>query len=267
MVLTPRLDQRQSQTLVMTPQLQQAIKLLQMSNLELAGYIEQELESNPLLERDDGAGEGDGVPSGAEPGDQTVERDGEQVGDHDANYDGQDQVDPDNLSTIDFESRPGDVDIPDEAGYDVDYDNTYNNTSDAETPPPAQETVYAAGTGSGGGGYDGDLPGIEETVSRKPTMREHLLEQLHMDILDPVDRMIGHHLIGMLDEAGYITGDLSDIADTLGCPLARVEATLDAVQGFDPTGIFARNLSECLALQLFSKNFFPKKEKIPPVPK
>jgi len=260
MVLTPRLDQRQSQSLVMTPQLQQAIKLLQMSNLELAGYIEQELESNPLLERDDGANESGndqadneaGSQSDSQSGDLPGDQAGDKSGDQDANFDEQPQIDSDSLSTIDFDSKPGDVDIPDEAGYDVDYDNTYNNTSDAEAPAqPLQEMNFTAGAGGGGsGGYDGDLPGIEETVSEKPTMREHLLEQLHMDVVNPVDRMIGHHLIGALDETGYITGDLTDIADTLGCPLEHVEATLVAVQGFDPTGIFARNLRECLSLQL-----------------
>ena len=243
MTLTPRLDQRQSQSLVMTPQLQQAIKLLQMSSMELAGYIEQELEKNPLLERDEGEGVGETPASGDNAAEQSVIRDEPGA------------PDPENLSPIDFDAKPDDADIPDEAGYDIDYDNTYNNTTDAAAlDQPSQDMSFAnvagGGTGGGGGGYDGDLPGIEETVSEQPTLREHLLDQLHMDIADPVDRVIAHHLIGMLDEAGYISDDLSHIADTLGCLPERVEATLIKVQQFDPVGVFARSLSECLALQL-----------------
>ncbi len=258
MALTPRLDQRQSQSLVMTPQLQQAIKLLQMSSLELAGFIEQELETNPLLERDEGEGVGETAATEDraenQPGDQRENQAEDQTGDQGA-------PDPDDLVPIDFDAKPGDVEIPDEAGYDIDYDNTYNNSTDATTPDqPAQDMSFANTAGGnssgGGGGYDGDLPGIEDTVSEKPTLRAHLLDQLHMDILDPVDRMIGHHLIGMLDEAGYISDDLSHIAETLGCPPERVEATLIRVQGFDPTGIFARSLSECLSLQLRERDRF-----------
>lgn len=245
MVLTPRLDQRQSQSLVMTPQLQQAIKLLQMSNLELAGYLEAELEKNPMLEREEPAAEQMEEP----PSENTLSDGQEAQGDETG------AAEPEGLSDIDFASKPGDVEIPDEAGFDVDYDNIYNNTSGPDATPQQQDMNYTGGgsAGAGGGatlGYDGDLPGIEETVSEKPTMREHLLDQLHIDVFDPVDRMIGHHLIGMLDEAGYIAGDLSEIADTLGCSPERVEETLARVQGFDPTGIFARNLCECLSLQL-----------------
>ena len=246
MALTPRLDQRQSQSLVMTPQLQQAIKLLQMSSVELAGYIEQELETNPLLERDEGESVGENT------GD--VNQVGEQARDQTGNLDEQGASDPENLSPIDFDAKPGDVNIPDEAGHDIDYDNTYNNSTDAEAPGLAAQDLSfssAAGGGAiGSGGFDGDLPGIEETISEPPTMRAHLLDQLHMDVLDPVDRMIGHYLIGMLDESGYIPSDLSSIAEMLGCSPERVEVTLDRVQGFDPIGMFARSLSECLSLQL-----------------
>lgn len=238
MALTPRLDQRQSQSLVMTPQLQQAIKLLQMTNLELAGYVEEELEKNPLLERDEG--------------ERRADADGAATVEQDANLDDQVAPDMDNLDPIDFDGKPDDVNIPDEAGYDVDYDNIYNNTTE-ERPSEAPMTdmsLSGSGMTGAGGGYDGDLPGIEETVSEQRTLREHLLDQLHMDIMDPVDRMIGNHLIGALDEAGYIPDDLSDIADMLGCPLDRVEDTLAMVQQFEPAGMFARNLGECLALQL-----------------
>jgi len=91
---------------------------------------------------------------------------------------------------------------------------------------------------------------VEQMVAGRKSLREHLFEQLAVDIADPIDRMIGAHLIDMLDEAGYMVGDLEVLATQLGCALARVEATLARLQGFDPTGIFARSLAECLGLQL-----------------
>ena len=81
-------------------------------------------------------------------------------------------------------------------------------------------------------------------------MQEHLTGQLAVEIDDPIDRLIGVHLIDMLDEAGYLTGDLAQVAELLGCPIERVEAVLLRLQEFDPTGVFARSLAECLALQL-----------------
>ena len=81
-------------------------------------------------------------------------------------------------------------------------------------------------------------------------MRDHLLAQLSVDIADPVDRVIGAHLVDMVDDAGYLTGDLAEVAERLGCAEARVEAMLELLQRFDPPGVFARNLAECLALQL-----------------
>ncbi len=251
MPLTPRLEHRQSQSLVMTPQLQQAIKLLQLSNLELGEYVEAELEKNPLLERDEGDQRDDVSQAGDEPdaGDRPV--------------DDQSAPDVDNLEPIDFDSRPGDVEIPGEATYDVDYDNHYNNTSDASIGDASGNGMEHSGTvggsvgGSGSGGrFDGDLPGLEETLSGEPTLREHLLDQLNMDVLDPVDRLIGQNLIGMLDEAGYLTADLEALAITLGCDLERIDATLSRVQNFDPPGVFARDLGECLALQLRDQDRF-----------
>ncbi len=249
MVLTPRLDQRQSQSLVMTPQLQQAIKLLQMSNLELAEFVEQELETNPLLEHD----ERDSRPEdGAGDSPDAVE-----LAVSDGGLDEMVAPEVDNLEPVDFESRPQDVEISDEANYDVDYDNIYNNTADAggaENTAERSTGEYSSGSGASSGGYDGDLPGLEETLSEQPTLREHMLYQLQTDMVDPVDRVIGEHLIGMLDEAGYISGELDELAQTLGCEPARIESTLARLQEFDPPGIAARSLSECLALQLRDQN-------------
>ena len=231
MALTPRLELRQSQSLVMTPQLQQAIKLLQLSNLELAEYVEQELEKNPMLERD---GENhrdrdDGPSESADPPPSAAETE--------------------SLESIDFDAiQP--AEIEDDAR-DVDYDNLYSDGGSADGGLVAPQFADA---GLGGGGFDTLAPDLEETLSQKASLRDHLNGQLTMELDDPVDRLIGFHLIDMLDEAGYISGELETVAEILDCTVDRVEATLAKVQQFDPPGIFARSLSECLSLQLADKD-------------
>ncbi len=101
-----------------------------------------------------------------------------------------------------------------------------------------------------GGSFDGHDVNQEEILSGQTTLQDHLATQLAVEIHDPADRIIALHLIDMLDEAGYLTGDISQLAQLLGCSVARVEATITRLQGFDPTGIFSRSLAECLALQL-----------------
>ena len=231
MALTPRLELRQSQSLVMTPQLQQAIKLLQFSNLELAEYVEQELEKNPMLERDeeDHRDRDDGPSESADPPPSADETE--------------------SLESIDFDViQP--AEIEDDAR-DVDYDNLYSDGGSADGGLVAPQFADA---GLGGGGFDTLAPDLEETLSQKASLRDHLNGQLTMELDDPVDRLIGFHLIDMLDEAGYISGELETVAEILDCTVDRVEATLAKVQQFDPPGIFARSLSECLSLQLADKD-------------
>ncbi len=263
MALTPRLDLRQTQALVMTPQLQQAIKLLQLSNLELAEFIEQELQENPMLERDEDQPDEDRRDEDRRDADRRDagerpdgEGNGGEVG-TEAATDGADDADGfgeaevDGLESIDFSAAQS-VEIPADSGLDVDYENHYTNASAADVG----EATYAGpivadpGYAGSGGGFDTLRPDFEETLSDKPSLRDHLTAQLSMELDDPVDRVIGLHLIDLLDEAGYLSGELADVATVLGCPVARVEATLDQLQQFDPPGIFARSLAECLALQL-----------------
>jgi RNA polymerase sigma-54 factor len=232
MALAPRLELRQSQALVMTPQLQQAIKLLQLSNMELTEYVERELEQNPLLERDDEAPD--------EPG-----RNDEPAGDGDGA-----ETAGDALDGVDV--GPGGQDL------DVDYDNLWNNDSAADgamaaMPGDASAAAFAK-WGGRGGGFDGAGRDLEQTLSDSESLRDHLVGQLNMDLDDAVDRLIGLHLIDMLDEAGYISGELASVADILACDTARVEATLARLQQFDPPGICARDLAECLALQLSDRD-------------
>jgi len=251
MVLTPRLEQRQLQTLVMTPQLQQAIKLLQMSNQELGEFVEAELSENPILERDEGQNQdplqgGDETPLPEPEGDQTS---------------------PD-LQGVDHDPS-GSYEIPTEKGLDAELDNTYTNDSlmdGAESGSQNQDagpvnsvdqtfsTPQFASGKTGGAGYDG--PGLEQTVSETPTLREHLIGQLALGLSDPTDRMIALQLIDQLDEAGYYNEDLNRVAGQLGCSLEQVEQVFYTLQQFDPPGIFARSLSECLALQLKDRDRF-----------
>lgn len=237
MALQQRLDIRQSQSLVMTPQLQQAIKLLQLSNLELAEYVDSELERNPLLERDDGTGWNDAPTTG-------VDREEAPAPVNEARV-----ADTVELATSDRMAGSNDAPL------DTDYENVYTNSSTAD--------MENAGLGSGeqfgewssrSGGFDDDGEGFEATLTERPKLRDHLEEQITMDLADRLDRMVAYALLDHLDEAGYFTGSLEEVAAQLGCGLEQVEGVLKRMQRFDPAGIFARTLAECLGNQLREKN-------------
>jgi RNA polymerase sigma-54 factor len=235
MAISQRLDLRQGQSLVMTPQLQQAIKLLQLSNLEVVAFVEEELESNPLLEHDEGEDRGQAVEPGL----------GEAGEAGPAASDAAEEM-PDTLDRANSEELPSGADAP----LDTDFENQYDTSAaDSWAPSPDSATPYGPG-----GSFEEGARSLEQRLTEPATLRQHLLDQLQMDFRDPVDRMIGLHLIEMLDEAGYLTGQLEPLAELLGCELGRIEATLQALQRFDPTGIFARSLSECLALQLAERD-------------
>lgn len=242
MVLTPRLDLRQSQSLVMTPQLQQAIKLLQLTNIELSAYVEQELEQNPLLERTE--------PGAPEAGEVRSEGVAEVASDALPQSELVSQASADTAETLTRSSETGE-DIDGGQSMDADVDNVYNNDTNTDAPAaPGSEGGYE-NWGNSGGSYGGDdLPGIEQTLADETSMRAHLVGELGMIIESEMERLIGVHLIDMLDDAGYVQGSLDGLADRLGCELPQIEAVLLKLQGVDPAGMFARNLAECLALQL-----------------
>ncbi|MFS0737898.1 RNA polymerase factor sigma-54 [Sphingomonas sp. 1P06PA] len=223
MSLAPRLDLRQSQSLVMTPQLQQAIKLLALSNLEVETFIAEEIEKNPLLE----AGREDGPVS--EPG--TGEAPESDM--------------PDEPATADRLIEAGDAAA--DAPLDVDYDaETFHHDSAADSARGLDGGLGLDGGIGGSGGDEGfDLDSLSgETLS----LQDHLLAQAGM-VLSGSDLAIARHLIDLIDEAGYLTAGLLDVSQRLGVALVRVEAVLAAIQGFEPTGVGARGLAECLALQ------------------
>jgi RNA polymerase sigma-54 factor len=237
MALTQRLEMRQSQALVMTPQLMQAIKLLQLSSLDLAAYVDGELERNPLLEQ---ANEGEAEGSAADPA--AVE-----TGDAGS------ETKPDEWFGQDLDTSRTAI----EERLDTDLENVFPDDGAASPArgATAEPAAYSEWSGVGAGGRDGEY-NLEAYVTAEATLADHLAEQLALAVADPVRRMIGQHIIDLVDEAGYFTGDISAIADNLGAPLADVEAVLAAVHTFDPPGVCARNLSECLALQLKERDRF-----------
>jgi RNA polymerase sigma-54 factor len=227
MSLSLRLDLRQSQTLVMTPQLQQAIKLLQLPNLELAAYVTQELEQNPLLEPAEGTD--DGAPS-SEDDPESDTRAAELTG----------------RLVMDAGEAPGSsAGSTDEGWADPQRDH-----------PPGSLALDGFAPIGRGGSLDFAEPGLdlEARLSQPRGLRDHLVEQLHLDLPAGPERLIGLHLIDLVDDAGYLRESLEEVAARLGCPLAAVEAVLERLQQFDPPGVLARSLKECLALQLREAN-------------
>lgn len=235
MSLSQRMELRQGQSLVMTPQLLQAIKLLQLSHLDLVAYVDAELERNPLLEREEGEG-----PDGAEP--EPAPR------------------------AVEDEAPAWDTDTlaADRAALEGDLDTSLDNSFDpdgAGVGPRPEPQAFAEGdrlalapgpwTGVGpGGSFDGEETGFEARLTREATLAEHLAAQLDLAATDPMERLVGRFLVDAIDEAGYLAESLDAVADRLGCPLGLVERVLATIQRFDPAGVGARDLAECLAIQL-----------------
>jgi RNA polymerase sigma-54 factor len=249
MALTQRLEFRQTQSLVMTPQLMQAIKLLQLSNLDLVAFVEEEIERNPLLER---SGD-DGEPS--ERGEPAAANDGGEDGNFsdDAGFSAHDTAD----GGGDFDGGAEqwmDRDLGSRAEMEQTFDTGLENVFSEEPAEAASRAAQDAAPTSyaewgGGASGDGDY-NLEAFVAAETTLGDHLAEQLSLAVADPVQRLIGRYLIDLVDDAGYLPADLSHVADQLGASPADVERVVAIVQKFDPPGICARSLSECLAIQL-----------------
>src|SRR4029079_8412371 len=233
MALSQRLEIRQSQALVMTPQLMQAIKLLQLSNLDLVAYVEAELERNPLLDHiaDHEHGPVEAVadaPDGPAPEGEAWEAD---------------PAEPSRSAVEDaLDARTDDV-FPDAA---------------EPSPQRAAEgpAAYSEWAAVGAGGRDDGEYNLEAFVPAETTLADWLREQLALAVSQPAQRMIGQYLIDLVDEAGYISGDLETAAEKLGTGIKEIEAMLATQQSFDPPGICARDLAECLTLQLKERDRF-----------
>src|SRR4051812_13656616 len=216
-----RLEIRQGQSLVMTPQLQQAIKLLQLSNLELAEYVEAELEKNPLLERDESESRN------------TDEREADVSSSQDEPLDAA-------LAREDFSETE-----------DLDADRSDAYAEDPATPTGPRDAQLSDWTTLRSGAVaDGGEDGFDRTLSPAVSLKDHLAAQLAMAPLDAAQRLIAATLIDAIDETGYLRATAAELAAQLGADEAAVEKVLSIVQGFDPTGVGARDLAECLSLQL-----------------
>ena len=219
MAMTPRLELRQGQALVMTPQLQQAIKLLQLSNIELTEFVEAELERNPLLEREESQAEAK-------------------------------QEKAPEAQALDFEDGAAS-----QAELDVEVADMAPDLSQTDLAEAGAAPLTDWAKASSGKSFD-DLPGLEETLASDKTLAEHLDEQLTQAGLSPVERMIGGVLIDAVDDWGYMRADLLEIAGRIGAPYPLVLRVLETMQGFEPTGVMARDIPECLALQLKERGRF-----------
>lgn len=217
MVLTQRLELRQGQALVMTPQLQQAIKLLQLSNLELTDYVEQELERNPLLERDESE------PAPIENSELGGGADGD-AGEALENI----------LAREDFSKAE-----------DIDAERCDVYAEDAAPVAPTEWTRARSGAA-----MESDDNSAERPLVQSESLKDHLFAQLAIAALDPEKRFAAAAIIDAIDEAGYFRSDVDELAARLGTTGSLVEDVLAIVQGFEPTGVGARDLAECLALQL-----------------
>lgn len=221
MALTPKLEIRQSQSLLMTPQLRQAINLLQMSNLELSEVIEQELAKNPLLEREEDAVSSD---------------------------------EPAAVPTIDdYDSAPPaaeDEFAPDNIDYDSNFDDFGSDSAGYE------DTSYDwADYGRGKNPHlDEDFDYCEKKLADTVSVYALLERQIELNIASPRQRIIARLLSEQLDDAGYFRGDIAQIAGRLRAPQNEVAEVLAKLQTFEPSGIFARDLKECLTIQLKDNN-------------
>ncbi len=234
MSIGPKLMMRQSQSLVMTPQLLQAIKLLQFSTAELQTYVEAELEKNPLLERDSRSEDGPVTPDDrpivetaltAEPGDWAREEL------------------PADRATLERETG-------------TDFENAFPDEAVADQALQQPDSPFWNLSGGSGKGtsLNEDDPNLEAFCAAATTLHEHLDNQLGCTDTDDLTRMIASQILDQIDQTGYLIEPLDQMAERLGVPLKRCEIALELVQGFDPIGIGARSLAECLRLQLAEKD-------------
>ena len=234
MSATPRLEFRQSQTLVMTPQLQQAIKLLQFSNLELNEYIDDQIEQNPLLERQD-------QPALTSQDNNTspIEIASKERGDQS------------NLTDHMQDYLDGHLPQQDMAPLDTDYSNIWDSDTPASTPSNTDlDRISTPSSRS----FAEEIPTLEETLSHDITLKQHLIAQIDLDISNFQRKIIAYMLLDFLDDQGYFRADLQELAVMLECTDTVLKDVLLDLQKMDPPGVFARSLQECLALQLADRN-------------
>ena len=217
MALAPKIQARQSQQLAMTPQLQQAIKLLQLSNIELAAFVDEQLEKNPLLERGTG----------------------------DENRRGEDAAEADSAPAPDIAHSPaaaqGELDAPSHA--------VAPDDAPAARASDVGGSVDFAHGASSGRAVSGDYDPLANAAATR-SLHDVLREQLGHLSLSLQDRYVAEYLLGLVDEAGYLREETETLALSLGVSASRIASVITQLQTLEPTGVFARSLAECLSLQL-----------------
>lgn len=233
MALNQRLETRTSQQLVLTPQLQQAIKLLQLTNIELADYIETQLHENPLLERQESYSDNH----------------------QDDNYHHDDY---DSVSALHGEQGNdyGGLDTHYENDFDLDYAGAAMINSDSSSQFNSDLNSNKTPSGQAFDDYDNN---ILENYSEQENLRDHLVTQMRLDINDETERFIALNLIDNIEPTGWLGISCAELAENLNVDVDIVENILLKLQHIDPPGIFARDLRECLILQLKDKNLYNSK--------
>ncbi len=238
MALGQRLELRQGQGLVITPQLQQAIKLLQLSNLELEAVIEAELERNPLLQREDGDGPVESAQDADAPADAPEERRELELSDRDTM------------------AANSDLDVNASDAYGGDDEPPVREREPAMAEDSEGPMVDWSKASKSGGGFDGDDETMERALTRQKTLHEHLTDQALIAHFTAPEMAVAQILIDAVDQGGYMRVSLEEVADRMGCDLGLVQKVLTTCQGFEPTGVMATSVPECLRLQLVERNRF-----------
>ena len=231
MAVTPKLEIKQSQSLLMTPQLRQAISILQMNNLELSTAIENELNNNPLLEREE-----DVVK------DIENQKDEQSIDDYDSVT---------NTTEIEEENFTPDVEI------DNSFDDSDSDREGYTTNDGTSWQDYLAGK-SKSSNPDEEYDYFEQRLAHEKSLYEIIEEQISLNFSHAAERIIAHRLLEQLDASGYFLGSVTAIAQNLGAQETRVEEILQRMKGFEPSGIFAQSLKECIKIQLEDQNQYDK---------
>jgi RNA polymerase sigma-54 factor len=244
MTLGPRLELKYSQSLSMTPQLQQAIKLLQMSTADVNEFVEEELSENPMLERDDS-----NAPKNHDGS-------GEAINDPNENEESSEGLETINLTKNEHltENQENALDM-----------EIYDNIWDSEPAAKPAATMHNEDGGSisewskpvgpsNGAHSDNTDYSLEQTIRQEISLRDYLTQQIQIDLPDPAERIIAMYLLNLLDESGRLPPDLENNTEILGCDFPRIEVVLIKLQALDPPGIFARSLAECWSIQLRELN-------------